>query len=365
MKRKKILFVGALSGGGKERRMCELIRYLHELDQFELYLLTSKTADADYPYVMECINGYYEITDSNPTRHHIKSYIKEIKPDIVHSWHTYLTYQIALMRVMLPKFYFIAGFIADGNKDIGIKEKIRTWFTCFVSDVVVSNSWAGIYSHKAPVSKSVVIYNGFNPKRIPTDSSVSVIRNDLHLGDNRVVIMAARMDKMKDFNTFIDAIKILNKKLKDVTYLFCGKGEKEDAYRKRVQNEAIENILFLGFRKDIEVLYKMSSISVLCSAKIHNEGVSNSIMESMAMGVPVVATRSGGTSEIIEDGINGFIIEPEDAYALANRLERLLCSENLRNGFSIAAKKTIENKFSIQKMVGDYINLYSRLKENL
>ncbi len=362
MKRKKIIFVGTLGGGGKERRMCELICYLHELNQYDLYLLTKKISNVDYPYVMECINDYYELSENEPTRTQIKDYIKKIKPDIIHSWHTYLTYQIALMRFVLPKFYFVAGFIADGNKDEGIKERIRTWISCAMSDVVVSNSWAGIYAHKAPKRKSVVIYNGFNPKRIPTDNIVAKTREELRIGDSRVVVMAARMDRMKDFDTFLDAIKILNTKVSGVKYILCGKGEKEDNYRKRVNHEKIDNVLFLGFRKDIEVIFKMSVLSVLCSAKIHNEGVSNSIMESMAMGTPVIATQSGGTPEIIDDGKNGYIIKPEDAISLAERIEDLLHSDALRNRFSDFAKETIIEKFSIRKMVDDYEALYSTCK---
>lgn len=362
MTRKKILFVGSINGGGKERRMCELIRYLHELNQYDLFLLTRNTSSADYPYVMECINGYYELTEKVPTRTQIKEYIKKITPDIIHSWHTYLTYEIALMRFVLPKFYFVAGFIADGNKDEGIKERVRTWISCAMSDVVVSNSWAGIYAHKAPKRKSVVIYNGFNPKRIPADNIVIKTREELQIGDSRVVVMAARMDKMKDFDTFLDAIKILNTKTTGVKYLLCGKGEKEEDYKKRVKLEKIDNVLFLGFRKDIEVIYKMSALSVLCSAKIHNEGVSNSIMESMAMGTPVIATQSGGTPEIIEDGKNGYIIKTEDAVSLVEKIETLLNSEELMVNMSKASIMTIKKKFSIKKMVDDYLVVYSSCK---
>lgn len=360
MERKKILFVGSISGGGKERRMCELIRYLHELNQYDLFLLTNKASNADYPYVMECINDYFELSEKVPTRSQIKEYIKKTNPDIIHSWHTYLTYQIALIRFVLPKFNFIAGFIADGNKDEGFKEKTRTWISCAMSDVVVSNSWAGIYAHKAPIRKSVVIYNGFNPKRIPADNIVAKTREELRIGDSRVVVMAARMDRMKDFDTFLDAIKILNTRISGVKYLLCGKGEKEAVYKKRVSLERIDNVFFLGFRKDIETIYKMSVLSVLCSAKIHNEGVSNSIMESMAMGTPVIATQSGGTPEIIEDGKNGYIINPEDAVSLAEKIECLLQSDALRNRLSDAARETIVEKFSIKKMVEDYNVLYSR-----
>lgn len=367
MERKKILFVGTLGGGGKERRMCELIRYLRELEKYELYLLTSNLRSIAYPYVLDCIDGYYEIDDKKEQNSYqqIKTYIKEIQPEIVHGWHTYLTYQIATMRPRLPNFYFIAGFIADGNKDIGIKEKIRTRITCLMSDVVVSNSWAGIYSHKAPLKKSVVIYNGFNPKREPTDGMVKNLREELRIGDNRVVMMAARMDRMKDYNTFMDAIIILNQKISGITYIFCGKGVKEEEYKKKAKDNAIENILFLGFRNDVEALYQMSEISVLCSAKIHHEGVSNSIMESMAMGTPVIATRSGGTPEIIEDGVNGYIIEPEDVQELAKKIEQLLCSDTLRDQFSIAAKKTIEDKFTIAKMVDEYQKLYEKPQKNI
>ncbi len=360
MERTKILFLGDLGGGGKERRMSELIRYLSDKGMYDIYLMLNKDTKRDYPQTLEYVQGYREI-DFNcgilKRMKQVRRYLNEVRPDIVHSWHEYLSLYIDLQKCFLPKFYYIAGFVADANKDSflrGLADK----FTYTLSDIVISNSHAGLLSHHAPLKKSLVIYNGFNADRLPQDDRREETRRSFGINNEKVVIMAGRMQRGKDYDTFIDAIKLLNKKKPGLKYLFVGQGEYEERYKRRVADEHVENVIFTGFRKDIEYLFQIADISVLCTDNTHKEGVSNVIMESMAMGLPVIATKAGGTPEIVSDGVNGYLIEVGDSRLLAEKTEEIIDNRKLRMYLSQKALSTIEEKFTISKMVDDYINVY-------
>jgi len=360
--KKRILFLGDLGGGGKERRMSELIRYLSEGGGYDIFLMLNKDIRRDYPQTLNFVTGYREIDFNCGIWNRIKQvgdYVKEVRPDIVHSWHEYFSLYIDLQKPLLPHFYYIAGFVADANPD-GFLRGLADKLTYMLSDKVISNSKAGLIAHHVPIKKSTVIYNGFNEDRIPKEDKREETRKSLGLVQESVVMMAGRMQRGKDYNTFIDAIKLLNNKVNNVKYLFVGHGEYEERYKARVKSEEIENIIFTGFRKDIEYIFQIAELSVLCTDEFHNEGVSNVIMESMAMGLPVIATRSGGTPEIVTDGENGYLISVGDANTLATRIEKILKSDELRMKFSDKAKETVRGRFSIGKMVGDYINVYQK-----
>lgn len=364
----KIVFLGSLSGGGKERRMGELIRHLYKIGGYELHLLSiddGKSNTIDYPYVIECLTSHHYINRQCSRWKTYKSLWKlldEIHPDIVHDWCGDRTGFYLLPQLYKHKFYYIAGFIADGNKDSYLHSLIYK-LVYFFSDKIISNSWAGIISHKAPPKKSQVIYNGFNSDRLPLHNRSEELRTELKLGNQKIISMAARITPEKDYYMFLRVAQRIQKIRNDVTFLIIGRGNMEAQLKEYIQINQIKNVQILGFRKDVIDLLKLSYISLLCSnSDLHAEGISNSIMESMACGTPVIATNGGGTSEIIENKINGFIVPPHDDEKMTKIALQLIEDENLRNKISHSCMQTITNKFSISKMVEQYTQIYNRKK---
>jgi glycosyltransferase involved in cell wall biosynthesis len=95
-----------------------------------------------------------------------------------------------------------------------------------------------------------------------------------------------------------------------------------------------------------------------------NEALSNVLLESMAAGVPVVATRVGGTPEAIEDGANGVLVPPGDARAMADAICRLLADPGRAARLGQAARHSINERFSMERMVSATDQLYQALLEN-
>ena len=134
--------------------------------------------------------------------------------------------------------------------------------------------------------------------------------------------------------------------------------------RTYLKKELAPNIKFVGFRSDVERIISASRITLLLTNnQVHAEGIPNSIMESMAAGIPVIASEGGGTSEIISNGNDGYIIQPQDHFTASNHIINLLNDPNLYNRMSNAAKEKIKTKFLLKDMANKYINLYKSLTE--
>jgi L-malate glycosyltransferase len=119
-----------------------------------------------------------------------------------------------------------------------------------------------------------------------------------------------------------------------------------------------QRIVFTGFRGDVPDLLSEVAISVLPSL---SEGTSNTLLESMAAGVPVIATRVGGNPEVIEDGVSGLLVPPRDSAALAAAMDRLLEDESLALVLGQAGMRRVSELFSLEGSVHETEHLYQRL----
>jgi glycosyltransferase involved in cell wall biosynthesis len=118
--------------------------------------------------------------------------------------------------------------------------------------------------------------------------------------------------------------------------------------------------VFTGFRSDVPELLSEAAVSVLPSL---SEGLSNSLLESMASGVPVVATHVGGNPEVIEHGVTGLLVPSRDSAALAAAVARVLDDKDLAASFSQAGIRRVAELFSMERSVRETEHLYQRLVE--
>ena len=117
-------------------------------------------------------------------------------------------------------------------------------------------------------------------------------------------------------------------------------------------------MLFRSIRKDVPELLSQAAVSVLPSL---SEGLSNSLLESMAAGVPVVATRVGGNPEVIEHEVTGLLVPARDSVALAAAIRRLLEDKDLAASFGQAGMQRVARLFSIERSVRETEHLYQKL----
>jgi glycosyltransferase involved in cell wall biosynthesis len=233
---------------------------------------------------------------------------------------------------------------------------IRSRLTFPFSSAVVANSYAGLNRYKAPRKKGICIYNGFNWNRVRYLMPSDVIKSRFLIETSMVVGMVGEFARRKDFPMFITAATLVLNDREDVTFLAVGDGEELDRCKAMVPEALKGRIRFLGWQEDVESIINIFDVAVLAS---FNEGFSNAILEYMALGKPVVATRGGGTDEVVEQGSTGILVEQGDPARLASAIQELLSNVAQARTMGINAQSRVKAQFSIETMVRTYLNLYA------
>lgn len=174
-----------------------------------------------------------------------------------------------------------------------------------------------------------------------------------------VVGNIAALTDHKDHITLIEAAAIVLKRRKDVRFVIAGEGELRPVLEQRLREVGLEDkVLLLGFRSDIDVL--LPSFSIFCLSS-HMEGLGTSLLDAMAFGLPIVATRAGGIPEAVEDGITGRVVEPRDPSGLAEALIELLENAEIRSAMGKAGRTSFETRFIADRMVENTMKVYEEL----
>lgn len=365
MELKIVIVIDNLIKGGKERRLIELLTGFNEAydHKFIVVLLKNKIHYQevyDLPFVEVRILER-RIKKDPRVFHSLYKICRDFKPDIIHSWGS-MPSIYALPVAKLLHIKFINAMISNAVCERGSKSWVRARLTFPFSDVIVSNSNAGLIAHNAPMSRSRVIHNGFNFNRISNIVPEEDIRKKFSINTSEVVGMVGAFHDRKDYFTFIKAsLKILDNR-NNITFLLIGDGPNLEKCRKMVPEEYKNEIKFLGQQNDVESLIHIFNIGVLITNDlVHKEGVSNSILEYMALAKPVVASDGGGTNEIVVDGKTGYIVEPRNADKLAGKIDYLLNHPELSIEMGFNGYKRVLEEFGIQKMVKTTHELYEEV----
>ena len=170
--------------------------------------------------------------------------------------------------------------------------------------------------------------------------------------------MVASFTEKKDYHTYIKAANKIFEERDDITFLCIGSGN-SDKFKKMVMNN--NSILFLGKQDHVESIMNICDIGVLMTDKKHGEGISNAIMEFNALGKPVIASLGGGTGEIIENDVSGYLIKPKSSSELVEKVFYLINNKKERLAFGKKAKNIVINKFGIERMIEEFITSYKEI----
>ena len=226
---------------------------------------------------------------------------------------------------------------------------------CAVSDDVRQHIVAEGFS----ASKVAVIYNGIDSGPAPDASARARVRTALQVDDDTVVVgTIARLDAVKDIGTLIRASAIASRTAR-LCLLIVGDGaERRDleAAASAASEGRTLDVRFMGHLDDARRW--LAGCDVYANSSI-TEGVSLTILEAMAAGLPVVATRVGGTPEVLDDSC-GVLVPPREPAALAGALVRLVEDPERRASLGIAARRRAETRFALDRMVDEYRKIYER-----
>ncbi|MBE0565463.1 MAG: glycosyltransferase [Krumholzibacteria bacterium] len=275
----------------------------------------------------------------------------ELRPAVVHSW-GHMGCFAADVHCRRRRIAHVAGVVRRGAVF-----SVRGWLPRAASrlgDLVLGNSRAGLEAFGVPPSRGRVLHNGFDPARLARAALTDPPDGPFH------VVMAATMDDRKDFASFVAAVRRLRDKAPGpIRASALGAGPNLAALRAAAADLVADGVLSLPGRVD-EVLdhLRAAHAGVLLAAPGWGEGISNSIMEYMVAGLPVVATDSGGNPELVRPDETGYLIAPRDVDALVERLLLLMNDRSKARALGLAGRRRIETDFSVATMRANALAIY-------
>ncbi len=243
---------------------------------------------------------------------------------------------------------------------------VNRFFNRFV-DALLVNSEAvsdAVRKQENPAKPIYRIYNGVDSERFcPADvPAQKKIRQELGLSDHdvAVAVVAHMKHEIKGHSHLLNAVAEVSKKEKNFKVFLIGDGPLRlslEAFAKDLGIGAV--VRFLGRRTDTTHILKAMDVGCLPSL---SEGFSNAVLEYMASGLAVVATRVGGNSEVIKNGTDGYLVQPGNPSAMAKRLVEFVNDHDLRVRFGKAAREKIVRDFSLEKMTSQYEHIFSSVR---
>jgi glycosyltransferase involved in cell wall biosynthesis len=291
-------------------------------------------------------------------------YVRRNLIQIVHSYGFYPNV-FTVPAARLAGASIVVASIRDTGDWLTPMQRRLQKLVCRMADCVLVNAEAirrNLLEQGYDGRNIVVIRNGITLSRFAGKARNDTVRRDLGIPlSARLVAVFSRLNRFKGVEYFLEAANELTGKFPDVYFLVVGDGaNKEELVEYACHLGLRQRIVFTGFRSDVPDLLSEVAISVLPSL---SEGTSNTLLESMAAGIPVIATRVGGNPEVIEDGVSGLLVPIRDSVALAAAASRLLEDEDLALALGLAGKCRVSELFSLEGSVHQTEHLYQRLVE--
>ena len=174
----------------------------------------------------------------------------------------------------------------------------------------------------------------------------------------KVIGSIGRLTSEKGHRYLLEAFPAVLRKFPDSKLLLVGDGNLREKLLMRAKKLGItESVIFLGYKKDIKPLLSIMDIFVFPSL---TEGFGMALLEAMAMGVPIIASKVGGIPEIIKEGETGVLVKPKSSSEIAEAIIKLLSEKEISHRMKARSKEEVR-RFSVEEMVRKYENLYISL----
>lgn len=286
--------------------------------------------------------------------------VSVFSPDIIHS-HRYkenlLAWLVTRSMRNVRLVSTLHGMPELTGRDIDIPARLRVWLSfrllsCFFDCTVVVS---------AEMLQSLVGSYGF------TDKGIKVIYNGIclpesliqHANERMTVGSAGRLFPVKDYSLMVEIAKLMVAQSDMVDFALAGDGPERHRIEENIRKAGLHGrFKLLGHLDDMDMFYK--SLDIYINTSVH-EGIPMSVLEAMSYGLPVVVPKVGGFSEIVEEGICGYLIDDRDPSEFSDRCVGLLADPEKREQMSKAARQRVIDHFSREAMATQYCWLYREL----
>lgn len=298
--------------------------------------------------------------------HRIARLIRDHKIDIIHAhrgkdhWQAVLATRLSGARVPVIRTRHVVTPLSANPANRWLARRTAT-LVCVSKAVENDVRGTGIYGDRLAFIPGGVDLDLFKP---PDQAARNAARKSLGLdAQARVAVCVARFARVKAHRVLLAAWKKVSEKIPLARLVLVGDGQLFDESRELAGQLGIaERVIFLGRRNDVPGILDAADAGVLSS--VGSEGFSRAVLEYMTKGLPTVATRVGAVPDLIEDGVQGMVVEPENADALAAALEKVLSADAAQIGhWSKAAREKAERGHGYEHWASAHEKLYRAVLE--
>lgn len=283
---------------------------------------------------------------------------------ICHGYKADLLGWMAARRVGIRVLSVSRGWTSHTRK-VRFNEGLDRWILRHMDRVVCVSDGQAAKVRRAGVhhDRIRVIHNAINLARFdrPDVGGRAILESLFPTPPALIVIGVGRLSPEKGFDQFVEAARILAPRYPTTGFMIVGDGPDRAMLEGRVREaKLVDRFVFAGFRSDVDNLLPGADVLVQSS---YTEGLPNVVLEACAAGIPVVATDVGGTSEVVQDGVNGYLVPSGDPEILATRLGELLNAPAQRRSMGADGREFVRKEFSFARQSADYLELLTELEQ--
>lgn len=308
---------------------------------------------------------------------------RKLNPQIVH---TFSAKQCALFRIAarISGVPIVIGtltglsslYAKDGFSTLLVRklyEKLQK-FSSNISDLTIFQNYDDYHRYIAEgivsEQKAMVIQGSgvstdlYNPSRISKDARLR-LREELGIQmDEIVVTLVSRVIRTKGVLDFMDAAKKMRLQNPLVKFLLIGHYDTDNIHRLNPDeiSQLKQFVIWPGRRNDIPIVLAASDIFVLPS--FHMEGIPRVLLEAASMQLPIITTNISGCNDVVEDGVNGFLIPAHDSDTLVEMISRLIEQPDLRRSFGRASRRFAQERFDLSIIADQTCDTYYRFLDD-
>lgn len=365
----------AEAAGGVERYLYALLRN-SDSQEVENYFIASQHYELEK--FQEYVSGSYQLEMAHTISPHgdrvaikqIRKIVKKINPDIVyaHSTKAGALVRIALIGIHIPVIYNPHGWafniVQSKKKELAYKliEKVQIPFTKKVVCISEAEKNSAIQNHICSTNKIQIITNGVDFELL--DQAQKITRKDLGIPEDAFVVgQVGRLTEQKSPDVFVEMAEKIKKEIPNSFFVMVGDGNLEAEIRRLIKMKGLEDsFLITGWVDNPTGYLNCFDVATLLSRW---EGFGLALVEYMYCGVPLVSTKVDAIPYVVDDGVDGLLVEPDNSSEAAGAVIRIhedpaLAAKFVANGLSIA-----KDKYDVRRVAKQTLKLYYKVLYNL
>lgn len=294
--------------------------------------------------------------------------VSDFNPEIIHVFHTSFLPGIArVIKILFGIKYIITthgsdlSYLVKDRRFIGLINDANKVARFITANSDFTRKWYLEMFGLDLRHKSTVIMGGVNLEDYKKDpAEIEIINARYKLKDKKVVLFTGRLTKNKGVDFLIKAAPLIKG-----TVVIVGDGPERKNLEDEIKKNKINNVVMVGYintgdQRLFHAFYERADVFV--SPSVWDEPLGLTILEAMAAGAPVVATKRGGVLSLVQDTVNGFLVKPRNSKEIAGVVNALLADDKLRKRVSNAAYKTVVEHFTWERIAGQLEDIYKQFK---